>query len=159
MAPTPSYTPPIATPYQLAERGARLGASLIDALIGAFASFALVLPTIGFGRYLELAATSSFLVGLVGAVVGYVLFLAIHGKFLAESGQTIGKKVLGIRIANLDGGKPEFGQLAFRRYLYLLLPMIPFLGSLLVLIDVLTIFRESRRCLHDDFAGTVVVKA
>jgi uncharacterized RDD family membrane protein YckC len=159
MAPTPSYIPPPAVPLQLADRGVRLGAALIDGLIGTVISSILIFGVIGFAVYGDLSLNQPLLAGMVSTLTGYAIFLGIHGKFLAESGQTIGKKALGIRIANLDGSKPEFGQLAFKRYLFFLLPIIPYVGGLLVLINILTIFRDNRRCLHDDFAGTVVVKA
>lgn len=46
-----------------------------------------------------------------------------------------------------------------RRYvLNLFLSDIPFIGGFMPLIDVLLIFRKSRKCLHDDLAGTIVVK-
>jgi hypothetical protein len=41
----------------------------------------------------------------------------------------------------------------------LLLPLVPFLGGLVALVDVLFIFGPSKRCLHDLVAGTKVVEA
>jgi hypothetical protein len=35
--------------------------------------------------------------------------------------------------------------------------MIPYVGNVIALIDVLMIFRTSRKCLHDDIAGTKVI--
>jgi hypothetical protein len=37
--------------------------------------------------------------------------------------------------------------------------LIPLAGSLLRLADVLFIFRANRKCLHDDTAGTLVIKS
>lgn len=152
MAPSPAF-PQAASHLPLADRGARLGAAIIDGLICGIAAYCLVLAltfTIGI---------TWFLIGPLSSLLSYGIFLALNSSALKESGQTIGKKILGIRIANLDGSKPAFEQLAFRRYLFYLLGVIPFIGGLIALVDCLTIFRDNRRCLHDDFAGTIVVKA
>jgi hypothetical protein len=37
------------------------------------------------------------------------------------------------------------------------LAMIPIVGNFIALIDALMIFRASRKCLHDDIAGTKVI--
>ena len=38
-----------------------------------------------------------------------------------------------------------------------LLGAIPFVGGFIALLDPLLIFRDNRRCLHDDIADTTVV--
>jgi hypothetical protein len=38
------------------------------------------------------------------------------------------------------------------------LSLIPVAGNSIPMIDALMIFRENRHCLHDDFAGTKVIK-
>ena len=59
-----------------------------------------------------------------------------------------------------DSGQPlNFGELYLKRYLVIqLLAILPFIGGLIGLIDTLLIFRSSRKCLHDDIAGTKVIK-
>ena len=37
--------------------------------------------------------------------------------------------------------------------------MVPFVGGLVSLVDALLIFRDDRRCLHDEIADTIVVTA
>jgi hypothetical protein len=50
------------------------------------------------------------------------------------------------------------GEILLKRYLPIwIVAMIP-LGGLLILVDVLMIFRQNHRCLHDDIADTVVVQ-
>ena len=39
----------------------------------------------------------------------------------------------------------------------MLVAQIPYIGAFLILADVLCIFREDRRCLHDHLAGTRVI--
>jgi len=54
----------------------------------------------------------------------------------------------------------DFGKLVGLRYVPVwLASSIPFIGGFLALIDILFIFREDRRCVHDMIAGTVVVEA
>ena len=68
--------------------------------------------------------------------------------------------MLKIKIVDLQGRKPSFGRLAGLRYLPMqLVNMIPFVGGLIALVNVLMIFRSDRRCGHDLIAGTRVVNA
>lgn len=97
---------------------------------------------------------------------------------LATRGQTIGKKILGLRIIKADGENPGFvGAFLLRTAVPLLLyamplmfyavswrsgpdslVMITWLGVVFFLIDILFIYGEEQRCLHDRMAGTIVVK-
>ena len=142
--------------YELASRGARLGAALIDALIGLAVSIPLcmwlgVFETVKRGQALSTATliTVSFL--------GFLAFLVIHGQFLYQSGQTVGKKLIGLQIVGLDDQVPPLINLIVLRYLPIsVAALLPF-GNLLVIADALAIFRSDRRCLHDLIAGTRVI--
>ncbi|MEJ2647427.1 MAG: RDD family protein, partial [Sedimentisphaerales bacterium] len=73
-------------------------------------------------------------------------------------GQTIGKALLSTKIVDLKGNIPNFGKIILLRYfLFGLLAQIPFIGGLFNLADALFIFGPERRCMHDYFAGTVVI--
>ena len=143
----------------LASRGARLLASIVDGLI----SGVLFLPLQflfgvfdGFPRIKPLSPVQTALWGLAGIVV----FLALHGYLLAKNGQTIGKRLLGIRIANVvDGQLPPLAKIIFLRVLPVqALALVPVVGPLAALVDALLIFRGDHRCAHDHIAGTVVLK-
>lgn len=83
-----------------------------------------------------------------------ILFVVSQWILLATSGQTIGKKLLMIRIVTESGTLPGFLQaVVLRNWLRYALSFIPFFS----LIDALFIFSDSRRCLHDYLAGTKVV--
>ncbi|MCI0409163.1 MAG: RDD family protein [Acidobacteria bacterium] len=76
----------------------------------------------------------------------------------AREGQTIGKRVMHIRIVNYDDGQTAGpGRTIWKRTILngLLGNFIPLYG----LIDPLFIFGAERRCLHDYIAGTKVVEA
>ena len=89
-------------------------------------------------------------------ILGWTPALLVVGQWylLATSGQTIGKKLLMIRIVSESGSLPGFLRaVVLRNWVRALLSLIPFFG----LIDVLFIFSDSRKCLHDYIAGTKVV--
>ena len=81
----------------------------------------------------------------------------LQWNLIATRGQSIGKLVFCIRIVTMNGRLPGFlhGVLLRNWVRHLLATLIPFFG----LIDVLTIFGESRRCIHDYLAGTRVVQS
>jgi uncharacterized RDD family membrane protein YckC len=91
--------------------------------------------------------------------LGMALVAAVQGSLLTWKGQTIGKRVLGVRIVRFtDGGNPGFLRAVFiRSVLPLLFASVTCLGRLFALIDILNILGEERRCLHDYLAGTKVV--
>ena len=99
--------------------------------------------------------------GVVAQFAVFVLILlALQGYLLATQGQTIGKKLLGIRIVRSDGSKVDAARVIGLRYaLIWALAVIPVVGWVFGLVDALMIFRDSRKCLHDNIADTIVVKA
>lgn len=140
----------------LATRGSRFGAALIDGVIG----FLIVLPLFYLsGSWMNVVSDAGpsllvYILSLIFAVVGYAL---VHGYFLHQSGQTLGKKALGIRIENLEGNLIGAPAIIGKRYLPVVAAsLVP--GNILPLIDALFIFRKDRRCVHDMIAGTRVVK-
>ena len=163
---TNRYAPPIAhvedvaaATHEPAGRGTRLGAVLLDGLIQgavyyalAFTAFAALLPNPRAGDVWGALLTQ------VG--VGLLLFFAINGYLLVTQGQTVGKKLLGLRIVRSDGSRASAGRLIGLRYLLSwLLMFVPLIGAIYALLDSLMIFRESRKCLHDNLADTIVIKA
>ncbi len=87
------------------------------------------------------------------------LFLLLHGYLLAKYGQTIGKKLVGIRIVTVNNTPVAFPHLILKRYVPMwLLLMVPVVGGYLNLINILLIFHSDRRCGHDLIAGTKVIR-
>lgn len=140
-----------------AGRGTRLAAAIIDGiLLGVInGSFAYVLGFNIFAPASPLAAGMQALLMLSG--IGF--FLLINGYLLAQNGQTVGKKLLNIKIVRIDGSKAAFGRIVgFRLLPIWIVSAIPYVGALVTVVDVLFIFRENHKCLHDNIADTVVVK-
>ena len=96
------------------------------------------------------------------AALSGLLFLVL-GIFqlvmLATRGQSIGKRLLGMRIVTHPDGQNPGGvkTILLRGVVPAVIGMIPVLGPLFSLVNVCFIFREDRRCIHDLIAGTQVV--
>jgi len=119
-------------PGSMASTGARIGAFIIDAIV---ANLVAGIPYFFHVRYTPNSRT--FIV--LGA------FLLIELLFDAVYGQTLGKRVLGIRVIRVDGdGLASFPWLILRTVL---------LGALVPAV----VWDRDRRGLHDKAAGTVVV--
>ena len=138
--------------FELADRGSRLGAAIVDGL--------LALPVFGLAVMARMSGnTMSPGIALIIMVYCLVL-LVVDLVLLHRNAQTIGKKVLGIKIARKDGSQATLGRIFWLRGVVNALPsFIPFIGYFYGLIDVLFIFGEPRRCIHDYIADTVVIKA
>ena len=143
---------------QLATRGTRLGAAIIDVVIAMAAMWlvSLVTPWNPFDSQGFAWSKPHF----ASPALGFLLFLAVNGWLLATRGQTVGKSLLKIRIARPDGSAASFGRLVGLRYgIGSVIGIIPAAGQVWGIVDALMIFRQSRRCLHDSIADTIVLKA
>jgi uncharacterized RDD family membrane protein YckC len=150
-------------PGQLASRRIRLSAALLDTLVNC----AIVIPVGsymagGFHAFLAWSRAASPLQTFAANMAGFALYLLLHGYLLATRGQTIGKRLCGIRIVRSDGRPAGLGRiLSLRVFPITLLSSLPlpYLSNVSGLIDCLPIFRPSHKCLHDHIADTVVVNA
>jgi len=141
---------------ELAGRGIRLGAFLLDALIGLILVY---LPLIMGGLFdnwgTGTAPRISPIAGLL-ALIGVVVWIWFTVLYVARNGQTIAKKWLGIKVVRSDGSKASLGRIFWlRNVVNALVGIIPFY----FLIDHLVIFSDSRQCVHDKIADTIVVVA
>lgn len=141
----------------LADRMSRLWASMLDGLVIAAISLPVMYFTGGFEGITE-GKSPSFTYNLLIGIWWLVAFLLINGKLLVNHGQTIGKKALGIKIVDMEGKLPSLKQHLIKRYAVYFLPgQIPIAGQLFSVVNILFIFGEQKRCLHDHIAGTKVV--
>jgi uncharacterized RDD family membrane protein YckC len=147
----------VVTSAKLAHPFTRFSAAIADTLIGLCYSIPLMFPL---GIWEDISSGRNPPVGrlISYTVLGFLGFLLVHGYLLMKNGQTIGKYLAGIRIADLRGNTPDFARLILLRYVPMtLMASIPVVGGFLSLIDVLFIFRSDHRCVHDLLAGTKVV--
>ena len=144
---------------ELAGRWQRLGGALLDGIIFLVIELPVmfmfgVFDQITSGRGMTLGQTVGFF------VFHLIVFAAVNGWLLANRGQTVGKKVAGTRIVDLNGGLRPFSVVFFVRYALIgAIANIPIAGSLFSLLDALFVFRKDKRCIHDLMAGTRVVRA
>ena len=142
----------------LASRWARLGASIIDSIIMMVIVIPVMYFTGGFEGIME-GRQPGFVYSLGMAVLGIIGFFAINYRYLIANGQTVGKKVLEIKIVDLNGNLPVFQpQLVIRYAVYMLPGQIPVVGQIFSIINILFIFGKEKRCIHDLVAKTKVVK-
>ena len=146
------------TEAQLAGRGQRFAAAMIDGLIS-IALMTPILMAMGYFDYAQHGRRPPFALVVVSLLISFGIFAAVHFIPINNNGQTVGKKLIKIRIADLAQDKPHAAIILGRRYLPIYLAqLIPVLGPLLSTIDVLFIFRSDRRCVHDLIASTQVVR-
>ncbi|MFT5419359.1 MAG: putative RDD family membrane protein YckC [Candidatus Endobugula sp.] len=84
----------------------------------------------------------------------YIFINYIHLK----NGQTWGKHLVGIRIVGSNGNPISVKELLLKRFFFqYVIASVPKVGFILALIDIMFIFSENKRCLHDYLAKTHVV--
>ncbi len=141
---------------ELAGRGTRLVAAIIDGV-----AFAVIAVVVGLMTSVSLFSPDTEQGGayFMAYGVSILVFIAIQAWLLHQRSQTLGKIAMGIRIQRPDGSKASLGRLVGMRMLPMwLISLVPLIGPLISLVDSLMIFRDSRRCLHDDIADTIVVR-
>jgi uncharacterized RDD family membrane protein YckC len=144
-------------PALKASRLRRLFASMIDSLLMSV----IVLPAMFLGGLFELAATAPMSWGYsikTGALAA-IVFLLLNGLLLIQRGQTLGKMMLSIKIVKEDCSAADASTLLIRYAVYFMGNLIPVIGALFGLVNVLFIFGDRKQCLHDRIASTIVVNA
>lgn len=137
---------------KLATRRRRLVAAVIDASL--LAAIALIggVVAIPLSRRDSSPTASALLVALAWLTVQWLL--------IWRTGQSLGKRWAKIRIVREDGSRARFARIILVRSW--VVPLVGFLGPLggvILFSDPLAIWRRDRRCIHDIWAGTVVIDA
>lgn len=144
---------------ELASRWSRLFASLLDTIILMFPLFG-IMYLLGMFDPGNIQEEWSVTESVFLSLVVIVSFFLINFRFLARDGQTLGKKMLGIRIVAQDGSPARLGGNIMPRYLVYFIPgQIPGLGQFFNIVNILFIFRKDKRCIHDLAGKTRVVRA
>jgi uncharacterized RDD family membrane protein YckC len=143
----------------LAGRGGRFVANFLDGLFFlGMVYIPLIVGTALAGPDNEAQAElpTGALVSLLVALVGFVVFCWLNIRNMRRTSQSLGKKIVGIKVVRSDGAHASLGVLIWKRnVLNLLLSIIPLYG----IVDALFIFGDSRQCLHDKLADTKVIEA
>ena len=138
--------------FVLADRGVRLGAAIIDGLLVVPASYV-------FGM-MQITKTWPDPGLAIGVGLYSMVLLAVNLTLLYRSSQSIGKKLVGIKIVRKDGSRASLARIFWLRGVVNAIPgFIPGIRYFYGLVDALFIFGEPRRCIHDYIADTIVIKA
>ena len=139
--------------YVLASRGSRFAGALIDGLITVLACVP-ALVMFG-GNILDDPSEDNIMIVIL---IPVLLVTIVQWYLIATSGQSIAKKLLGMKIVRLDGSDVGFVHgVILRVWALAALQLIPFVGNFIGLADALTIFGVEQRCIHDHIAGTRVI--
>jgi uncharacterized RDD family membrane protein YckC len=165
-APSANVQSPMNANVLVADLGKRLGAFMIDFLIGSlptgFAYFVMTMSMTAAneGKTGQPEFTMTTIVALCVMVVGLLTLLVINIVMLTTRGQTPGKRCLGIRIVSYpDNQKPGFVKaFLLRGFVNGLIGVIPCLGFIYAIVDICFIFQADHRCIHDLIAGTHVIE-
>lgn len=182
--PTARLSKKLARPTEivLASRGERLLAYVLDVLILSLAMFigamvgVIILvntsqnPQVLFEYVIEqmnAPAPSLWAINIfdkwvyLQVITPLVLYFLINGYLLQTRGQTFGKSLMSIAIIDKDSQEvPPISTILLRRYIpFNSMAIVNVVLQLLIFFsDVLSIFREDKRMLHDLAANTIVIK-
>jgi uncharacterized RDD family membrane protein YckC len=138
--------------------GQRLAAYLIDWVLMAaiFCPLGLALGTLGAlagqrgGDSAQLAMTGAqMVINLISIVTGWLYYAGLESSSWQG---TVGKKVLGIRVTDMNGNRIGFGRATGRHFAKIISGMICLIGFIMVG------FTDNRQGLHDMLAGTLVLQ-
>lgn len=87
-----------------------------------------------------------------------LLVAAVQWYLISTSGQSIGKKIVGLKIIKTDGSDVNFvSGVILRSWIAAAIGWIPVVGGLFGIVDALFIFSSDHRTIHDLIAGTKVI--
>lgn len=90
-----------------------------------------------------------FLYSVLTLLIGWLYYALMESS---AHQATLGKKVLGIRVTDLDGNRIGFGRATGRHFGKIISAILLLIGY------IMAAFTEKKQALHDILAGTLVVK-
>ncbi|MCZ0995170.1 RDD family protein [Streptomyces noursei] len=150
---------PLAGMPPLANRGKRLVARIIDALLIGVPVTLIMNAIVGWVDYFSTSSVETSKQATVSGVT-MLAYLIYEGLMLTSRGQTVGKMAMKIRVAMLSDGSIPTAQAGWTRAAVYTLPeIVPCCGFIFWLVNVLwcTWDKPYQHCLHDKAARTVVV--
>jgi uncharacterized RDD family membrane protein YckC len=158
--PTNPYVPPCQRPPQLASMGARLGGHIIDSiLVGVVAGIVSAVltalqPSSPCNSQGSCAANTSVLHVWQGNIIFLVIAALYSAYFVGVTSQSLGHRVVGIRIVNVDTGAPIGAGWGALRWLVLVVT-----GLLCTLGYWSPYFDARRRGWHDQATNAIAITA
>jgi uncharacterized RDD family membrane protein YckC len=138
--------------FELAGAGVRLGAYVIDSILAT-----IVMAIVVLALYLSLADKPGAGITWLMALVSSAVLIGLNVMYVLQNGQSIAKKWLGIKVVRSDGSRASFARIFWLRNV--VNNLITSVIGLYFIVDSLLIFGDSRQCVHDKIADTIVVVA
>ena len=135
----------------------RVIAAIVDSIIVQIAVIIIVFP-LGFALGASMAGTSTMAeIEAAGQGLGYVIGILVQWLYFTVSESstwqaTLGKKMFGIRVTDMEGNKISFGKANGRYWSKIISAIILFIGFIMVA------FTKKKQGLHDIIAGTLVMR-
>lgn len=134
-------------------------AIIIDGIIAQIASIIIVFP-LAFALGASMSMLGRFTAADIegaGYLLGYVLGIVIQWLYftISESSKwqaTLGKKMFGILVTDMDGNRIGFGKANGRYWSKIISALILFVGF------IMAAFTQRKQGLHDIIAGTLVIR-
>jgi uncharacterized RDD family membrane protein YckC len=144
---------PSAGPNSLASIGQRAAARTIDTVLIAVPAALVLLPFVTVEGN-KVTAMPKW------AILPFVVMMVVYEVALETwIGQTLGKLLLGVRVARLVNGKgPDVSQVTLRALVPASVLVLPFVSVLYPFVYLSAGFSPMRRGVHDHAGGTVVVR-
>ena len=143
---------------ELARIGARFGARVLDAIIVGVVFFVLILVLAAGSASTDAADISGF--SVMGILIGLVVGVGYEVLQIAVWGQTLGKRIVGVKVIHAaHGGLPGWGKAFGRWAIPGLLALIPLVGWILSILCYLSAtWDRVYQGWHDKAAGTLVIR-
>jgi uncharacterized RDD family membrane protein YckC len=149
----------------------RFLAAILDALVLGIpvACIAVLAIALGFGAGFHNINPDDPPTAIIAAMIGFILLFVVAfavGEWLyfalleASSWQgTVGKKILGLYVTDVEGKRVSFGRASGRFCGGRLMRFVPGIGGLYFLVSCICAgFTEKKQALHDMIAGCLVMK-
>jgi uncharacterized RDD family membrane protein YckC len=161
------YAPPQAAVKDVADpdagaepagRGTRLVAAILDGIIMVVMIYLPMVVGLGVNAAQSHGSPHVHIspIGGLLAMAGLIAWIWLTVLFVSRNGQSIAKKMMGIKVVRSDGSPASLGRIFWlRNVVNTLLGILPLYG----LVDALLIFGDARQCVHDKIADTIVIKA
>ncbi|ELZ58835.1 MULTISPECIES: RDD family protein [unclassified Haloferax] len=133
--------------------GARIGAQLIDTFVGIFLAYIVftVFGVLGGATGDAGGAAAGLGIGIFGSLLTFVgYFFLLEGLW---DGQTVGKRLLGIKVVKEDGSTCDIGSSFMRNILRIIDGFFYYVVGFIVMA-----ISDKRQRVGDRLAGTVVVR-
>jgi uncharacterized RDD family membrane protein YckC len=138
--------------FELAGAGVRFGAYIIDSMLSM-----LVVALFFVALYMSLDNKPGAGIVWLMTVVSAGVLIWLNVLYVVQNGQSIAKKWLGIKVVRSDGSPASLGRIFWLRNF--VNSLITGALGLYFIVDSLLIFSDSRQCVHDKIADTIVVVA